>query len=87
MLTKVLFLKKMDSYKEILKKESESNSKIFSAASNRYLFKIGRHKCFIILEAGNPNELKYYEAISIIILAISVVNFVLLSQGNTVLNG
>jgi putative ABC transport system permease protein len=71
---------KMDSYKEILKKESESNSKyLLQPVTDIYLKSSGTNAASFWRQ-GNPNELKYYEAISIIILAISVVNFVLLSR-------
>jgi putative ABC transport system permease protein len=71
---------KMEKYKELIKNESTDDIKFkLQPVSDIYLGS-GEISTGFYLRRGNPEELKYYMAISVLILLISVANYILLSR-------
>jgi putative ABC transport system permease protein len=74
---------KMEKYKELINNEAIKDLKFsFQPVSEIYL-KSGEIGGVPFLRTGNANELKYYEAISLLILLISVINYILLTRAGT----
>ncbi len=81
---KLALASKMGKYKEILKNENE-RKEVYSLqpVSEIYLHSSDLTGGFIALRRGNSNELKYYWAISLLILLISVTNYIFLTKAST----
>jgi putative ABC transport system permease protein len=81
---KVALASKMGKYKEILKNEN-ARKEIYSLQPLReiYLHSSELTGGYISLRRGNSNELKYYWAISLLILLISVTNYIFLTKAST----
>jgi putative ABC transport system permease protein len=74
---------KMEKYKEIIKNEKFKDLKYsMQPVSDIYLKSQGLDGARFWRQ-GNANELKYYEAISLLILLISVINYILLNRAST----
>ena len=74
---------KMEKYKEIIKNEKFKDLKYSLQSVSDIYLKSQELDGAPFLRLGNANELKYYEAISILILLISVINFILLTRAST----
>jgi putative ABC transport system permease protein len=71
---------KMNKYKVLLNNEKVKDFKYsFQPVADIYL-RSGASGASIFIRSGNPNELKYYEAISILILLISITNYIFLTR-------
>ena len=71
---------KADQYRELLNRpNAEENNYSLQPVTDIYL-RSGTAGASQFCRSGNPEELKYYEAISIIILLISVTNYILLAR-------
>jgi putative ABC transport system permease protein len=71
---------KMEKYKELITNENKDKLKyILQPVSDIYLGS-GDIGGTYFQRQGNPEELKYYEAISVLILIISITNYVLLAR-------
>lgn len=74
---------KMEKYKEFINSERIKDAKFsFQPVADIYL-RSGDLPERGYMRQGNANELKYYEAISILILLISAINYVLLTRAGT----
>ena len=74
---------KMEKYKELINNESTKDAKFsFQPVKEIYLNsgELGGRR---YMRQGDANELKYYEAISLLILIISAINYVLLTRAGT----
>ncbi len=74
---------KMEKYKELFVTDKTKDLKFnLQAVSDTYL-KSGDIGNLPFLRSGNSNELMYYEAIALLILLISVINYILLTRAGT----
>ena len=74
---------KMDKYKDLIKDERFKDNKYFlQPITDMYLKSAGLGGARF-WRIGNANELRYYEAISFLILLISVINYILLTRAGT----
>ncbi len=74
---------KMANYKELIKDERSKDFKyILQPVTDIYL-QSGARGGSPFCRAGNPIDLKYYEAISLLILLISVTNYIFLTRAGT----
>jgi putative ABC transport system permease protein len=75
---------KMEKYKELLKDPAAKDQKYFLQPVNEiYLKSAGLTGSYTAVRTGNANELKYYWAISFLILLISVTNYIFLTRAAT----
>ena len=73
---------KMEKYKDLIENENIKEMKYsFQPAGDIYL-KSKDIEGWTSIRTGNANELKYYEAISLLILLISVINYVFLTRAS-----
>lgn len=81
---KKALISKMEKYKEIIKDENTRNQKYSLQPVNEiYLKSSGLTVLNTTTRIGNSNELKYYWAISFLILLISVTNYIFLTRAAT----
>jgi putative ABC transport system permease protein len=73
----------MAKYKELFKNERIKDFNYDLQPVTDVYLRSGTKAASQFCKAGNPNELKYYEAISLIILLISVTNYILLTKAST----
>jgi putative ABC transport system permease protein len=71
---------KMEKYKALIKNESTKDWKFSLQPVSEIYMKSRGISNVPFCRVGNPDELKYYEAISLVILLISVINFILLTR-------
>jgi len=75
---------KMEKYKELLKDPTAKDQKYFLQPVNEiYLKSAGLTGSYTAVRTGNANELKYFWAISFLILLISVTNYIFLTRAAT----
>ena len=75
---------KMEKYKELLKDQAILDQKYILQPVNKiYLKSAGLTGSNTAVRTGNENELKYYWAISFLILLISVTNYIFLTRAST----
>jgi putative ABC transport system permease protein len=75
---------KADNYRELLnRQDAQENSFSLQPVTDIYL-KSGTEGASLFCRSGNPQELKYYEIISLIILMISVTNYILLARAGAI---
>lgn len=74
---------KMEKYKEIIKNEKFKDFKYSMQPVSDIYLKSRELGGAPFWRQGNANELKYYEAISLLILLISVINYILLTRAST----
>ena len=74
---------KMEKYREFIKTDNLKDQKYaFQPVRDIYL-RSGEIGGFPGMRTGNAEELKYYQAISLLILLISVINYILLARAGT----
>jgi putative ABC transport system permease protein len=71
---------KMSKYKELLKDERTKDFKYSLQSITDIYLRSGAPGASNFTRRGNPNELKYYEAISLLILLISITNYIFLTK-------
>jgi putative ABC transport system permease protein len=77
---KAALTEKMEKYKELINNETVKDQKFsFQPVSDIYL-KSNQLGGIPVMRSGNANDLKYYEAISLLILLISVINYIFLTR-------
>ncbi len=78
-----LLTSKMGKYKELLTDERTKDFKYSLQPVKDIYLRSGSEGASPFCRSGNPDELKYYEAISLLILLISVTNYILLTRAST----
>jgi len=74
----------MEKYRELTKDEKAKEKKYYLQPVNDiYLKSVGLVQGFQYFRTGNANELKYYWSISLLILLISVTNYIFLTRATT----
>jgi putative ABC transport system permease protein len=81
---KQALVSKMEKYKEIIKDQNARDKKYsLQPVNDIYLKSAGLTGSNTAIRTGNANELKYYWAISFLILLISVTNYIFLTRAAT----
>ncbi len=81
---KKALVSKMEKYKELISDQNAKDQKYrFQPVSEIYLRSVGLNGGNTAVRTGNANELKYYWAISFLILLISVTNYIFLTRAAT----